>query len=293
VGNGQGAIGLPTDGGSVTEDLTDFGRLLRQWRRGRRMSQLDLALGSGVSSRHISFIETGRSNPSREMVLTLSATLDLPLRQRNALLQTAGFAPIYSETELDDPQMADMLRALRLILRHHGPLGGAVAFDRHWELVMANEPYVRFMRLLMGERCPRMEPYVLTARPRPNLLRQLFDPEGHRRFVANWESVARSLLLRVQQEAAWSGDPATHELLQTLLAYPGVPQHWRETSFHGHPMVVPIELGLPGGLTARLFSTITTLGTPQDITLQELRIESFHAADEESECLVHAVLTGS
>jgi transcriptional regulator with XRE-family HTH domain len=286
VGNG-----LIATSGPQAEELTEFGRLLRQWRRVRHMSQLDLALGSGVSSRHISFIETGRSNPSREMVLTLSATLDLPLRQRNALLQTAGFAPTYSETELDSPPMAEMLRALRLLLLHHGPMCGAVAFDRHWDCLMANDPYVRFMRLLRNDECPRLEPLVLAPRPRFNLLRVLFDPAGHRRYVTNWEVVARALLLRLQQEAAWSGDPVTHELLQELLAYPGVPQSWRETSIQGHPMVVPIELQLPGGLTARLFSTITTLGTPQDITLQELRIESFHPADQESEELIRAVLS--
>ena len=286
MGNG------PLANGSVVAELTDFGRLLRQWRRVRHMSQLDLAVVSGVSSRHISFIETGRSNPSREMVVTLAATLDLPLRQRNTLLQTAGFAPTYSETDLEDPQMAEMLRALRLLLLHHGPLSGAVAFDRHWDCVMANEPYVRFMRLLVSEQCPELEPLVLAPRPRYNLLRGLFDPKGHRRHVATWEVVARALLLRLQQEAAWSGDPVTQELLQTLLAFPGVPDHWGEASFHGHPMVVPIELRLPGGFTARLFSTITTLGTPQDITLQELRIESFHPADEESENLVRAVLAG-
>ena len=283
--------GLIATSGIQADELTDFGRLLRQWRRVRHMSQLDLALGSDVSSRHISFIETGRSNPSREMVLTLSATLDLPLRQRNALLQAAGFAPTYSETELDSPQMAEMLRALRLLLQHHGPQCGAVAFDRHWECLMANEPYVRFMRLLRTDQCAHIEPLALAPRPRFNLLRVLFDPGGHRRYVANWEVVARALLLRLQQEAAWSGDPVTHDLLQELLAYPGVPQHWRETTIQGHPMVVPIELRLPGGLTVRLFSTITTLGTPQDITLQELRIESFHPADEESEQLIRAVLS--
>src|SRR5215510_9138519 len=119
--------------------LTDFGRLLRQWRLARRMSQLDLALSANVSSRHISFIETGRSTPSREMVVLLSNTLSLPLRQRNGLLQAAGYAPIYRETSFDDPEMAEMLRALRLILAQHGPVGGAVAFDRRHDVIMANE----------------------------------------------------------------------------------------------------------------------------------------------------------
>jgi transcriptional regulator with XRE-family HTH domain len=267
----------------------EFGEMLRSWRQARHLSQLDLALQAEVSSRHISFIETGRSSPSREMVLLLASALGVPLRDRNTLLQAAGYAPAYRETRLDDPQMAEILRALRLILQQHGPMGGAVALDRRWDVIMANGNYVRFTDLLLGER-GRIEPFVLTAPPRLNALRMLFDPGGFRPHIANWEVVARALLARARREAAWSQDPVLRELLENVLAFPGVPTDWREPELEATmAMVIPLELRVPQG-TLRLFSTITTLGTPQDITLQELRIESFHAADSESERLVCSAL---
>jgi transcriptional regulator with XRE-family HTH domain len=269
--------------------LTDFGRLLRQWRVARRMSQLDLALSADVSARHVSFIETGRSVPSREMVVLLSNTLRLPLRQRNGLLQAAGYAPIYRETSFDDPEMAEMLRALRLILAQHGPVGGAVAFDRRHDVIMANESFVRFGRLLLGEGHGSVEPLTLTQPPRPNLLHLLFHPQGFRPHIVNWEVVARELLTRLRQGATVSRDPTQEELLQALLRYPGVPSDWLAGADGGGAMVLPLEIRTPQGLL-RLFSTITTLGTAQDITLQELRIESFHAADEASRQLIKDLL---
>jgi transcriptional regulator with XRE-family HTH domain len=266
-----------------------FGGLLRHWRAARGMSQLDLALEADVSSRHLSFIETGRARPSREMVLALSSVLDVPLRERNALLQAAGFAPVYRETRLEDPEMADMRRALELILQQHGPLGSAVAFDRRWDIVMANAPYVRFSRLMLGERVP-MEPLALIPPPRPNMVRMLFDPHGLRRHIANWERVASNVLARVRSEAHWSQDAATWDLLREVLSYPGVPLRWREPDYDAPtPLVVPLEIQL-GGDQLRVFSTITTLGTPRDITLQELRIESFHAADARSQELARQIL---
>jgi transcriptional regulator with XRE-family HTH domain len=277
---------------TTLDELTDFGRLLRHWRHVRQLSQLHLASVAGVSARHISFLETGRSLPSREMVLTLSDTLDVPLRQRNALLQIAGHAPIYRETPLHDPRMADTLRAVRLVLRQHGPLGGAVALDRRWDVVMANEAYTRLVRLLLCEvRCPVL-PFELTPAPRTNILRQVFDPDGIRRHIVNWDAVARSLLLRVQLDAAASGEPAVHELVREVLGYPGVPEKWREVSFEGPEMVTRLELRLPRGVV-RMFSTMTTLGAPRDITVEELRIDSFQAADEASEDLIRAALASA
>jgi transcriptional regulator with XRE-family HTH domain len=274
-------------------ELTDFGRLLRRWRLARGMSQLDLALNADVSARHISFIETGRSAPSREMVALLSDTLAMPLRQRNALLQAAGYAPIYRETSFDEPEMAGMLQALRLILEQHGPLGGAVAFDRRHDLVMANSSFLRISRLLLGEQRTALQPLRVPPPPRPNLVRLLFDPEGFRPHIANWAEVARELLARVRHEAAASQDPAIHELLQDVLAYPGVPADWRQPDLDaGGAMVLPVEIRLPQG-TVRLFSTLTTLGTARDITLQELCIESFHAADDASRRLVESLLAAA
>jgi transcriptional regulator with XRE-family HTH domain len=267
------------------EQATSVGALLRRWRTARRLSQLDHALAAEVTPRHLSFLETGRSRPSRQMLLVLGSVLDLPLRERNALLLAAGFSGAYHETPLDEPRMASMRNALELILRQHEPFG-AVAMDRHWNVVMINEAYARFVGLLLGAAPP---PLTLIPAPRPNALRLLFDPHGFRPHVANWTEVARELLVRVHREALWSGDPGTSALLADLLASPGVPADWREPDLEASPsLVVPVELRL-GAQTARFFSTLTTLGAPQDITLQELRIESFHAADAETEASMRAL----
>jgi transcriptional regulator with XRE-family HTH domain len=266
------------------------GPLLRRWRAARRMSQLDLALAAGVSSRHVSFVETGRSKPSREMLLVLSTVLDVPLRERNALLQAAGFAAVYRETALDDPEMAGMRQALELILRQHEPFG-AVAMDRHWDVVMTNAAYVRFLGVLLpGAAAPA--PLSVAPRPRLNALRMLFDPGALRPHVVNWPRLARDLLMRVHRESAAGADERAATLLTDLLAYPDVPADWREPDLETPPsLVLPVELRV-GGRTVRFFSTLTTLGAPQDVTLQELRIESFHAADPETEQLVRAMAAG-
>jgi hypothetical protein len=219
------------------------------------------------------------------MLLVLGSVLDLPLRERNALLLAAGFSGAYHETGLDEPKMAAMRGALELILRQHEPFG-AVAMDRHWNIVMVNGPWSRLAGALVGA---APAPLAVVPAPRPNALRLLFDPQAFRPHVANWDEVAKELLLRVQREALWSGDPATRALLADLLAAPGVPGSWREPDVEAAPsLVVPVELRL-GAQTARFFSTLTTLGAPQDITLQELRIESFHAADAETGRLMRAM----
>jgi transcriptional regulator with XRE-family HTH domain len=261
---------------------TEVGALLRRWRTARRLSQMDLALAAEVSPRHLSFLETGRARPSRQMLLVLGSALDLPLRERNALLLAAGFAGAYHETGLDEPRMAAMRGALELILRQHEPFG-AVAMDRHWNIVMVNVAYARFTGALLGAGLPAL---TVVPAPRPNALRLLFDPQGFRPHVVNWEQVARELLLRVRREAQWSGDPATRALLADLLAAPGLPPAAREPDVEAAPsLVVPVELRL-GEASARFFTTLTTLGAPQDVTLQELRVESFHAADAPTERLM-------
>ena len=261
------------------DEAMAVGALLRRWRTARRLSQLELALAAEVSPRHLSFLETGRSRPSRQMLLVLGSVLDLPLRERNALLLAAGFAGAYSETGLDEPRMAAMRQALELILRQHEPFG-AVAMDRHWNVVMINEAYARLIGRLLGGAPPAL---TVVPPPRPNAMRLLFDRAGFRPHVENWEEVAREMLVRVQREALWSGDPASRELLGDLLAAPGVPSDWRESDIEKSPsLVVPVVLRV-GGTNLRFFSTLTTLGAAQDITLQELRIESFHAGDAETE----------
>ena len=260
---------------AAADSPTTVGALLRRWRAARRMSQLDLAQAAEVSARHLSFLETGRAKPSRQMLLVLGSVLDLPLRERNALLLAAGFSGAYPETPLDEPRMSAMRGALELILRQHEPFG-AVAMDRHWNVVMMNAGYARLAGALLGTTLPA---FAVLPEPRPNALRLLFDPAGFRPHVANWPDVARELLLRVHREALWSGDPRTRALLAALVAAPGVPQDWREVDLESAPsLIVPVKVKV-GDATARFFTTLTTLGAPQDITLQELRIESFHPAD--------------
>jgi transcriptional regulator with XRE-family HTH domain len=265
------------------------GPLLRRWRSVRRLSQLELSLQAGVSARHLSFLETGRAQPSREMVLLLAGVLGVPLREQNALLQAAGYAALYRETPLDDPQMAGIRQALELILQRHEPFG-AVVFDRYWNLRLANEGFARLWNGLA--QAPRLPAYELIGRPWPNVLRALFDPAGLRSHIANWPELAQHMVERLQREALATDDEETRRLLRELLAFPGVPARWQEADVAQVPrLVVPVEL-LVGPHRLRLFSTLTTLGAPQDITLHELRIEAFHPADPETEQALRA-LTGT
>jgi transcriptional regulator with XRE-family HTH domain len=250
------------------------GRLLRHWRRVRRMSQLDLAVEARVTPRHVSFVETGRARPSREMVLVLARTLDVPLRERNQLLLAAGYAPLYRETSIDEPAMSQVRAALERVLRHHEPFP-AVVMDRHWDILMTNAAAAAmFGRLLGDERADRPA----------NVLRLMFDPDGLRPFVANWEQVGEALVQRAHREAIGGvPDAELAALLEELLALPGVPQRWRAPDFTAPPLpVIPVQFR-KGQLAVSYFSMVTTVGTPQDVTAQELRIESFFPADEAAE----------
>lgn len=252
------------------------GSLLREWRGLRRMSQLDLAIAAEVSPRHLSFVETGRAVPSREMVLTLARALEVPVRERNTMLTAAGYAPLYRETSLDDPRMAEMRHALGLLLKQNDPFF-AVALDRRWDIVMCNAAYSRLVAPVA-----RLVPYEVLPPPRLNLLKGLFGP--FRPLVVNWEEAARDVFERAQREAAADRDPGRRQVLAECLAL--APEEWRRPRSEASPrLVVTVDLRL-GEARARLFSTITTLGTAQDITLQELHIESFHPADAETEALL-------
>jgi transcriptional regulator with XRE-family HTH domain len=275
------------DPGSHAE-LPPFGRLLREWRSVRRRSQLDLALEAEISARHISFLENGRAQPSREMVLLLASVLEVPLRERNALLQAAGFAPVYRETALFEPAMAEITDALRLLLRQHEPFP-AVALDRHWDVVMANEAYLRTLALLLGEAAVSgARPLELQKAPRVNVLRNLFDPAGIRPHIANWDELARDVLARVRREAAFEADRETDELLAELVRLSGLPAPSNGALPAREGMIIPVEIRV-GGAVLRFFTTITTLGAPQDVTLAELRIEAFHAADAATQAAVRAM----
>jgi transcriptional regulator with XRE-family HTH domain len=267
LGASPGSTPAPAAAGAV-------GPLLHFWRKARSFSQLDLAHEAEVSPRHISFLETGRARPSREMVLLLSSVLDVPLRERNALLLAAGFAPVFGESPLDSPELAAVQSALVAILRQQEPFP-AVVMNRHWDLVQVNEAARRFFGLLLGDR----------ATPGPaNVVRLMFDPNGLRPCVENWEAVAETLLQRVRREAVGGvPDAALDALLAEVLAYPGVPKHLRRWTVRAPSVpVVPIRFR-KGDRLFNYFSAVTTLGTPQDVTLQEMRIEAFFPADPGTE----------
>jgi len=263
------------------------GPLLRRWREARHLSQLDLALEAEVSARHVSFLETGRAEPSREMLLTLSNVLDVPLRERNLLLLAAGYAPIYGETSLDDPRMTQVRTAVEVILKSNEPRS-ALAHDRHWNVVMANEAFVRFLAVTLGNEPAGLLPLRISTPPRINVLRLLFDPNSLRGVIVNWEAIAKSLLNEAYRRLAWARDETLKTLIAEILSYPGVPARWREPDLEApHDLILPMELKLDGKI-ARMFSTVTTVATPHDVTLQELHVEVFYPADTETEAVLNA-----
>jgi transcriptional regulator with XRE-family HTH domain len=254
-------------------EATPVGRLIQHWRRVRKKSQFTLALQAGVSARHLGFLEIGRANPSREMVLLLAGALDVPLRERNALLLAAGYAPMYKETGLEAPEMQHARTAIGLILQHHEPLP-AVVMDRHWNMLTSNPAAERFFGQLIT---------LPSGGPPANIIRLMFDPAGLRPYVANWESVAEALVQRIHREALGGApDAGTADLLEEVLAYPGVPRRWRSPDLLApFPRPYLAVQFRKGGLARDFFSTVTTLGTPLDVTLQEIRIECFFPADEQ------------
>ncbi len=246
------------------------GDLLREWRQRRRMSQLDLSLEAEISTKHLSFLETGRSQPSREMVLNLAEQLEIPLRERNVLLVAAGFAPVFAERKLEDPALQAARKAMDLVLAGHEPYP-ALAVDRHWTLVAAN---AAVGRLIAGA-----DPALL--RPPVNVLRLSLHPKGLAPAIANLSEWRAHLLARLRRQIEVSADPVLAELMGELSAYP-VPfartpaRPSRETDYGS--VVVPLQLTTPAGPLS-FFSTTTVFGTPLDITLSELALESFYPAD--------------
>jgi transcriptional regulator with XRE-family HTH domain len=260
-----------------------FGRLLKQWRERRRLSQLALAVDAEISSRHLSFIETGRAQPSREMVLLLSRVLEVPPRGRNDLLTAAGYAPVYRETGLEAPEMADVRRALDFMMRQQEPYPGLV-IDGHWNILMTNEGARRLMGLFLDADA------VAAVGGPPNAMRLFYHPRGMRPYIVNWEATAAGLIQWLHRDLARGiGDAETSRLLAELLAYPDVPQKWRTLDLDAAPVpFLAVEL-LRETTHVKLFSTLTTLGVPYDITLHELRVECFFPADRDSETLLRAL----
>ncbi len=263
------------------------GPLLRRWRESRHLSQLELALEAAVSARHISFLETGRAEPSKTMLLTLANVLDIPLRERNFLLLAAGYAPVYGETSLDDPRMTQVRAAVEIILKSNEPRS-AIAHDHMWNVVMANAAFVRFLTIMSGKEPAGLSPMQVSKEPRLNVLHLLFDPDGLRKVIVNWEAIAKSLLNEAYRRLAWARDDRLRKLIAEILSYPGIPARWREPDLEApHELILPMELNL-GGKIARMFSTVTTVATPHDVTLQELHIEVFYPSDAETESVLQS-----
>jgi transcriptional regulator with XRE-family HTH domain len=258
------------------------GRLLRRWREARRLSQLELALEAEVSARHLSFVETGRATPSREMLITLANVLDVPLRERNVLFLAAGYAPVYGETSLNDPRMSQVRDVIEIMLRSNEPRA-AIAHDRYWNVVMANAAFVRLLSIVLGKAPAGLSAMQVATAPRVNLLHLLFDPDSLRRVIVNWEASAQALLNQAYRRLAWARDEMLKALIDDVLKYPGVPARWREPELEArHALILPMELNF-NGKVARMFSTVTSVATPHDVTLQDLHIEVFYPADAESE----------
>jgi transcriptional regulator with XRE-family HTH domain len=248
--------------GSYDRDMTEVGRLLRRWRGSRRWSQQELSVRAGVSARHLSFVETGRSRPTRDMILRLAGELDVPLRSRNELLLAGGFAPGYAETELHGPRLASVLSGLRDLLTAHEPYP-ALLVDRHWTLVEANtavEP------LLAGAAAHLLEPPV-------NVLRLSLHPDGMAPRIRNLPDWRSHVLHRLDRQAAATGDPVLRSMYDELRALPGGTARGRPDG-----VVVPLRYAL-NGRELSFFSVTSVLGTPLDVTLSELAIESFLPAD--------------
>jgi transcriptional regulator with XRE-family HTH domain len=252
-----------------------FGARLRWWRARRGVSQLDLAGMADVSQRHVSFLESGRSTPSREMVLHLAAALDVPLRQQNALLLAAGYAPAWRESDLAAPELAAVNRALDHMLAQQEPYP-AVVVDRRWNLLRANAGAGRLISFLSGP-APADPPPAAPV----NLAVALISPDGLRPLIANWDEVALFFIRGVQADAIADGTPETAELLRRLLAFPGIPTLAQMPPPDSPTPVLAMHFR-KDGTSLDLFTTIATLGTPQDVTVQELRIECFFPANEKT-----------
>jgi transcriptional regulator with XRE-family HTH domain len=266
---------------------SELGALLRHWRDIRSRSQFDLSLDTGLSQRHISFIESGRSVPGRQTLLDIAQALDIPLRERNTVLLAAGYAPIYAEGAWNAAEMQTITAATSRILKQHEPFP-ALVMDRYWNVLMANDAAPRFFNGFID----------MAARQGPrNMLHLIFDPDGMRPFVADWESVAKSLIQRVYRESVGRVvDEKTRELLAALLAYPDVKAEWKSPKVLGAPAtsnlpVIPLSF-VKDGRVLNYFSMVTTVGTPQTIAAQEMRIECLFPADDVTETY-HATIMGN
>lgn len=256
---------------NTTTTMPSFGEHLRQWRRRRHLSQEALADRANLSTRHLSFLETGRANPSREMVLRLADRLEVPLRERNPMLQSAGYAPRYHSTPLDAPAMGAARRAIEIVLERHLP-NPCLAFDRHYDVIAANAAAAALMQGAAPE---------LLAPP-VNALRLSLHPAGVAPRIVNLVQWRRHLLERLQRQCEATGDATLAALFDEVRGYPfpATPSADEPDPEPEHPgVLLPLKLRTERGVLS-FVSTVTVFGTPHDITLQELAIETFFAADE-------------
>ncbi len=262
----------------VERDSTNlFMHECRKWRQFRKLSQLELALTANISQRHISYLETGRSQPSREMVVQLADALDVPLRERNVMLQAAGFSALYNESQMDDPVMAPIMKAVKRVLEHHNPLP-AIVVDRFWDVQMMNASAERLFGLIMSSSDFASKN---GEQAKLNVAELTLHPKGLRQFITNWEQAAPSFVSRLKSEMLSS---ANVEVRQRLGGYLALASSVGEfDSFQpGLLPVMPLNISV-SGVELSFFSMISTIGTPQDITTDELRIESFYPNDEATE----------
>ena len=258
----------------MTPQVKPFGPRLKWWREQRGLSQLALSGAAEISQRHLSFLESGRAEPSREMVLRLGAVLDMPLRQQNALMLAAGFAPVWRESDLSSPELAQVNGALDHMLAQQEPYPAFVV-DRRWNLLRANGGAGRLVAFLLG-----------AAPTGPvNLADALIAPDVLRPFIENWEEVAVHFLRSVQADAVADGTEETADLMRRLTAYPGVPPLSHVAPLETHTPVLSIHFR-KGETRFSVFTTIATLGTPQDVTLQDIRIECFFPSNAASAALL-------
>lgn len=253
----------------MSEEAVTPGGIIREWRKRRRMSQLDLALEADISQRHLSFLESGRSRPSRDMALAICEQLDMPLRQRNRLLISAGFAPCFAERALDSEPLRPALDAVEAVLRAHMPYP-AIAVDRHWNLVLGNDAMQPFLGMAADK--------ALLDAP-INVLRLSLHPNGLAPLIANLGEWREHLLERLSRLNDQYADPDLHALEEELRGYPGEMAHHTRRRIDINDIAVPLKLDL-GGTKLAFISTITVFGTPLDVTLSELAIETFFPADD-------------
>lgn len=269
----------------LNEQNPGFPDLLRSWRKLRKLSQWDLSISAGISQRHLSFLESGRSSPSREMVIKLASSLDIPLQERNSLLGSAGYAPMYQAAPLDDANLAQARQALEILLKHHEPYPCLVV-DRNWNMLMSNEANLKLFSRFV-------DPITVWGKiddpGEQNLVRLVMHPNGLKPYVVNWSDFASYFVRGLQQELR--ANPyaiKTRALLEEVENYADVAGlEPSETSAPSMPFL-SMNLESPD-LSISLFSMVSTFGSPHDVTLQQLKIETFFPADKESEINIRAI----